>query len=326
MSLAGVVAAVAVGLSLLGEGEVTVPAPLQPGDKVMILSPASGADRAVIDDAIVRLQADGYRAVAAPNAYCHHGTFGGTDAERFSDLRQAILDPEVKAIICSRGGYGAVHILEALDTLPIAENPKWLVGFSDISALHALWNKHGVASIHGPMCAPIGREHRGHDVDTLMRLLAGGALDYSFDAHPLNRAGSVRAPLVGGNLAVLDALASTPFDIVGWGNVLFIEDVAEPVYKIERQLYRLKLSGALANLSGLIVGHFTDYSPDADFSSMERMIADMVAEYDFPVAFGIPVGHASPNMPLVEGVEVQFDVAPDGSVKIYQNPYHAATP
>lgn len=315
-------AAVSVGIGFPTESAVTVPDSLRAGDKVMIVTPASGTDRATIDNAIERLRLDGYNAVAAPHAYDHWGSYGGYDANRFSDLRQAILDPEVKAIFCARGGYGVVHILEALDTLPIAENPKWLIGFSDISALHALWNKHGVASIHGPMCGPVGRENRGEDVNAMMQLLRGGKVDYAFAAHPLNRAGEATAPLVGGNLAVLDGLAATPFDIIGWGNVLFIEDVGEPVYKIERQLYRLKLSGALANLSGLIVGHFTDYRPDEDFSTMERMIADMVAEYDYPVAFGIPVGHASPNMPLVEGVEVRLTVAPDGSVSLVQDPYN----
>lgn len=324
MSIVSLVAALTVGLTFPTEGPIIVPDSLRQGDKVMIVTPSSGADASTIDNAVERLRLDGYEPVVAPHAYDHHGTFGGTDRARFEDLRLAILDPEIKAIFCSRGGYGAVHILEALDTLPIAENPKWIIGFSDISALHALWNKHGVASIHGPMCAPISREQRGDDVQAMMNMLRGEPLDYTFGAHPLNRPGNVTAPLAGGNIAVIDGLAATPFDIIGQGDVLFIEDVAEPVYKIERQLYRLKLSGALANLSGLIVGHFTDYRPDEDFSSMERMIADMVAEYDYPVAFGIPVGHASPNMPLVEGVDVTFQVADDGTVHIYQNPYAPA--
>ncbi|MDE6382870.1 MAG: LD-carboxypeptidase [Paramuribaculum sp.] len=325
MSIISLLAALTVGLTLPTEGRIIVPDSLHQGDKVMIVTPSSGTDASTIDHAVDRLRLDGYNPVVAPHAYDRRGSYGGSDIARFEDLREAILDPEVKAIFCARGGYGAVHLLEALDTLPIAENPKWIIGFSDISALHALWNKHSVASVHGPMCAPIGRENRGPDVDTMMKMLRGAPLDYTFDSHPLNRSGSVKAPLTGGNLAVLDGLISTPFDIISPGAVLFIEDIAEPVYKIERQLYRLKLSGTLANLSGLIVGHFTDYRSDEDFSSMERMIADMVAEYDYPVAFGIPVGHASPNMPLVEGVDVSFQVAGDGTVHIYQNPY-APTP
>lgn len=321
MSIATLLASLAIGIGFPGEGDIIVPDSLQPGDKVMIVTPASGTDRATIDNAIERLRQDGFNPVTAPHAYDHWGSYGGRDADRMADMRTAILDPEVKAIFCARGGYGVVHIIEGLDTLPIAENPKWLIGFSDISALHALWNKHGVASIHGPMCGPIGRSNRGADVDSLMQVLRGGSLHYTFKAHPLNRSGSSTAPLVGGNLAVLDGLSATPFDIIGWGNVLFIEDVGEPVYKIERQLYRLKLSGILANLSGLIVGHFTDYRPDEDFTTMERMIADMVAEYNYPVAFGVPTGHASPNMPLVEGVEVQFTVADDGTVTLIQEPY-----
>ena len=324
MSIISLIAALTIGLTFPQESQVIVPDSLRQGDKVMIVTPSSGTDASTIDHAVERLRLDGYNPVVAPHAYDRHGSYGGSDRARFDDLRTAILDPEVKAIFCARGGYGAVHILEALDTLPIAENPKWIIGFSDISALHALWNKHGVASVHGPMCGPMGREHRGDDVNAMMDMLRGEPLDYTFAAHPLNRRGSVTAPLAGGNMAVIDGLVGTSFDIIGPGDVLFIEDVAEPVYKIERQLYRLKLSGVLANLSGLIVGHFTDYRPDEDFSSMERMIADMVAEYDYPVAFGIPVGHSSPNMPLVEGVEVNFHVADDGSVHIYQNPYAPA--
>lgn len=290
-----------------------IPPALKEGDKIAIVSPAGISRAQNVYNALPVLQELGWEPYTSKHAFGRHGTYSGTDDERYADLEEALLDPEVKAILCSRGGYGAVHLLERLDKLPLRENAKWIIGFSDISALHALMSRHGIASIHGPMARHIAT-HSGNDADSqaLFGILQGKPQTFEIAPHPLNRPGEATAPLLGGNMAVLNGLIGTPFDMFKPGIILFIEDVSEPIYKIERMMYQLKLSGILEQLSGLIVGDFTEYSPDIDNESMESMIAGMVREYDYPVAFGVPFGHAKNIMPLVESIEATLTVTPEG--------------
>lgn len=293
---------------------IIIPQPLSPGDLVAIVTPAGQASAVKFDHIATTLDSLDLRCRIAPHADGRSGSFSGTPAERYGDLRDALLDPEVKAIICTRGGYGAVHLLDSLNALPLRENAKWLVGFSDISALHALMLHHGIASIHGPMGTSLqdGLENLSPSCKALFALLEGQTVTYLMDPHPYNRVGTATAPLTGGNMAVLDALISTPYDEFRPGTILFIEDVSEPIYKIQRQLYQLKLSGVLGQLAGLMVGEFTHANPDEDFSSMYDMIRDMTAEYDYPVAFGIPAGHTPVNIPMIIGAPIQLTVTPDG--------------
>lgn len=290
-----------------------IPPALKEGDKIAIVSPAGISRAQNVYNALPVLQELEWEPYTSKHAFGRHGTYSGTDDERYADLEEALLDPEVKAILCSRGGYGAVHLLERLDKLPLRENAKWIIGFSDISALHALMSRHGIASIHGPMARHIAT-HSGKDADSqaLFGILQGKPQTFEITPHPLNRPGEATAPLLGGNMAVLNGLIGTPFDMFKPGTILFIEDVSEPIYKIERMMYQLKLSGILGQLSGLIVGDFTEYSPDIDNESMESMIAGMVREYDYPVAFGVPFGHAKNIMPLVESIEATLTVTPEG--------------
>ncbi|MDE6489413.1 MAG: LD-carboxypeptidase, partial [Paramuribaculum sp.] len=192
-------------------------------------------------------------------------------------------------------------------------NAKWIIGFSDISALHALMHRHGIASVHGPMARHIA-SHAGADNDSraLFGILQGELPSYNVEPHPLNRNGRASGTLLGGNMAVLTALIGTPYDILKPDTILFVEDVSEPVYKIERMMYQLKLSGVLGRLKGLIVGDFTEYSPDVDGRSMEEMISELVAEYAYPVAYGVPFGHAAAIMPFVESIPATFTVETDG--------------
>lgn len=300
------------------EQPLIIPRPLRQGDKIVILSPAGIARPQNVYNAMDVLRSRGYNPSVSAHALGRWGTYSGTDSQRFTDLRDALLDPEVRLILCSRGGYGVVHLLDRLDTLPLRDTPKWVVGFSDISALHALLHRHGIASIHGPMAKHIAARN-GEDEDSadLFNLLSGRPLYRAIDPHPFNRTGEAHGTLIGGNLAVLAGLIGTRFDMLRPDTVLFIEDVSEPVYKIERILYQLKLSGVLAGLRGLIVGQFTEYSPDADFSSMESMIRDMVSDYDYPVAYNVPLGHCPDNMPLMESMPVELSVDPS-RVTIHQ--------
>ena len=292
-----------------------IPPPLKPGDTVVFVSPAGTIKSQYVTDAVKVLKQQGWNVKIAPHALGKWRTFSGTPDERYTDLSQALLDPNVKAIFCSRGGYGAVHLLEKLNKLQLRNNPKWIIGYSDISALHALMNHHGIASIHAPMAKHIAT-FSGKDTDSvsLFNILKGNMPVYKIAPNPLNRFGTAKGNLIGGNLAVLADLISTPFDIFRPGAIVFIEDISEPIYKTERILYQLKLSGVLASLGGLIVGAFTEYSKDVDGRSMENMIAEMVKGYKYPVAFGVPVGHVDHNLPLVEGAPVTLTVSATGTV------------
>lgn len=301
--------------------KLIIPAPLKEGAKIAIVSPAGVTRAQNVYNALPVLQDFGWEPYTSPHAFGRYATFSGTPEERYDDLEQALLDPEVKAILCSRGGYGAIHILERLDKLPLRDNAKWIIGFSDISVLHALMHRHGIASIHGPMARHIACTNaKDDDSQALIKILRGEMPSYNVAPHEYNRIGSVSGTLTGGNMAVLSGLVNTPFDIFQPDTVLFIEDVSEPVYKIERMFYQLKLSGVLGQLKGLIVGAFTEYSPDVDGRSMETMIRDMVAEYDYPVAYGVPFGHGSRIIPFVESAGVNLDVTPTGVSIIQSEP------
>ncbi|MGM9802644.1 MAG: LD-carboxypeptidase [Muribaculaceae bacterium] len=295
--------------------KVIFPAPLQPGDKVAIVSPASAIKPQYVSGACDALRTLGYEPVVGKHCLGKVGTYSGTEQERLHDFIHAIDDSQVKAVLCSRGGYGVVHLLHRLQPEWLAANAKWLIGFSDISALHAAMCLSGVASVHASMAkhlALFGVDNQPSQ--SLVDVLQGRMPVYNEAAHPYNRPGEAVGTLVGGNMAVLCALIGTSFNLLSRGDVLFIEDIGESVYKIERMLYQLKLSGVLARLKGLIVGRFTEYtSPDGNGETMEDMVKRMVAEYDYPVAFNFPVGHVDENMPLIEGAEVHLQVDADGT-------------
>ncbi|MCM1076899.1 MAG: LD-carboxypeptidase [Bacteroides sp.] len=298
----------------MSELPVLTPAPLRRGDRIAIVSPAGIIKPQIVYNCLPILADRGWIPYVGENTFNRKGTYAGTDDERYYDLETALLDPDTRAILCARGGYGAVHLLERLDRLPLRDDPKWVVGYSDISALHALMTRKGIKSIHAPMTKHIA-ENLGRDDDSLLLFseLEGATPDVEVMGHTHNRPGKAEGLLVGGNLAVISALVSTPFDVIKPGRILFIEDIAEPIYKVERILYTLRLSGALGSLGGLIVGQFTDYAPDRNSETMEDMISNMVAPYDFPVAYGFPVGHVDHNVPMICSSTVRLKVTPDFS-------------
>lgn len=292
------------------------PQPLKPGDTIAILSPAGPIAAENVHGAAKVLEAEGWKVKIMPHTLGRNGQYAGTDAERFADLREAFLDPEVRAIVCSRGGYGVVHLMDRLEGLDLAADPKWVVGFSDISALHAMLQHKGVASIHGSMTSHIKLGPEDPDNASLFSILRGDFPAYSFPSHPYDRPGLATGQLLGGNLAVLAELINTPYDLLRRDAILFVEDIAEPIYKIERIFYQLRLSGVLPNIRGLIVGQFTDYKPNENYSDMETMIRDMTAPYKYPIAFGAPIGHVDHNIPVIEGAKVTLKVSPSGTDSI----------
>lgn len=285
---------------------------MREGDRIAILSPAGIVKPQNVYGAVEVLKDLGWEPYVTEHALGRHGTYAGTASQRYEDLEKAILDPSTRAIMCSRGGYGAVHLLERLNKLPLRDNAKWIIGFSDISALHALMSAHGIMSIHGHMTSHL-TSSGGRDDDSLalFDILRGEHVGYDFPGHRYNREGKASGKLLGGNLAVISDLIGTPFDVIEPGTILFLEDVSEPVYKIERVMYQLRLSGVLERLAGLVVGHFTEYSPDVDNASMESMIHEMVSPYSYPVAFQAPIGHVSHNIPLTVSAPATLTVERD---------------
>ena len=293
--------------------KATIPAPLRDGDRIAIVSPSGPVDSALVYAAADTLRGQGYRVDIFPSALGKCGQYAASDSARLADLSAALTDSTVRAILCSRGGYGAVHLLDSLSALPLERDPKWLIGFSDISALHALLASRGIASIHGNMCKHIALGPDDEDNATFLAMLRGYRPAYEFAPDSLNRCGQASGRLLGGNLAVIAELINTPYDVIQPGTILFIEDVEEPIYKIERIMYQLRLSGVLPRLGGLIVGQFTGYRPNDSYETMERMIADMTAPYTYPVAFNVPIGHVDHNVPVIQSAEVTLTVTPEGT-------------
>lgn len=287
-----------------------LPPSLHEGDKVVILSPSGKIDRSFLKGAQKRLESWGLRAVLSKHAGSSSGRYAGTIKQRLEDFQAAMDDKEVKAILCSRGGYGAIHIMNKLNFDRFGQHPKWMIGFSDITALHNLFQQNGFASLHAPMARHLTVEPEDDPCTLhLKEILFGNLPAYSVKKHVLNHKGTARGTLRGGNMAVFHGLHGTPYDLPAEGTILFIEDISERPHSIERMMYNLKLGGVLERLSGLIIGQFTEYEEDHSLGKeLYRALADMIKEYDYPICFNFPVGHVTNNLPLIEGAEVELTV------------------
>lgn len=296
--------------------KLIIPPYLHESDKVVILSPSGKIDKSFLKGAVKRLASWGLHPVLSRHAGSSNGVYAGTVSQRLEDLQEAMDDADTRAILCSRGGYGAVHLVGKLDFSRFRKSPKWLIGFSDITALHNLWQKEGFASLHAPMARHLTVEPEDDFCTQALRdILTGaivapeGSFSYTCDAHKLNRRGTAEGTLRGGNFAVFNGLRGTPYDIPADGTVLFIEDVGERPHAIERMMYNLKLGGVLERLSGLIIGQFTEYEEKKQLGKeLYGALADLVKEYDYPVCFNFPVGHVPMNLPLVSGAPVRLEV------------------
>lgn len=302
---------------------IIFPERLRKGDTIALVSPATEVKREYVEGAASHIRSRGFSPLVMPGACgpsC--GSFASSMPQRLSDLREALADDNVKAILCARGGYGCVHLVAEMDPDEVRKHPKWMVGFSDVSALHALWLKAGVASLHAPMAKHLTLEPP-EDVCSshLFRILEESpSMHYHVAPHEFNRLGRAAGVLRGGNLAVLNSLADTPYDILHIDDdedvILFIEDISEAIYAVERMLTRLHLSGSLHKMKGLIVGCFTEYRPDRNHESMEHMIDALLKRYGtdgLPVAFGFPIGHVTLNYPMIEGATVELTVNENGT-------------
>jgi len=286
------------------------PTPLKKGDKIMIVSPSGKIDKKFLEGARKQLEAWGFKVISGKYAGSSSGRFAGTAKNRLSDFQKAMNNPDIKAIFCSRGGYGAIHLIDKLDFTAFHQNPKWLIGYSDITLLHALFQQNGYVSLHAPMARHLTVEGNEDPCsNALLTILTGTPMTYEFAGNPLNRKGTSQGILRGGNLSVLYGLRGTPYDIIPENTILFLEDIGESPYHIDRMLHNLKLGGVLEKLSGLIVGQFTEYEEDKSLGKkVYELIEEMVKPYGYPVCFDFPVGHTSNNYPLLCGSRVELEV------------------
>ena len=283
---------------------------LMPNDQIRIVSPSGNIEPKYIVGAKKTLSSWGLNVTEGKFARTKYGRFAGTEEQRIADLQEALDDPSVNAILCSRGGYGVAQIIDKLDFSTFAKSPKWLIGFSDITILHNAISNLGIASIHGIMAKhltqfPADSIH----VQKCREILFGQMPTYVVPKHRLNKVGIAQGKLIGGNLSVLIGLRGSQFDLDYKNNILFIEDIAERPYHIDRMMQNLRFSGSLAQLSGLVVGQFSDCDEDPLMKkSVAQIIASAVSEYDYPVCFNFPAGHVDNNFPLKLGETVQFEV------------------
>lgn len=296
-----------------------IPKALKAGDKVGIVAPARSIDEESYPEILRIIKNQGYETIRGKSTSLYHGPFAGTDSERAEDLQQMMDDPEIKAIFCLRGGYGTIRIMDKLNFYSLLKNPKWLIGFSDITILHNKLHQIGLASMHGQMPLNFVGRKENKGLDTLFTALKGEELNYKLEAHALNKEGYAKAELVGGNVAILCSLIATPYDLNCDGKILFVEEVGEYLYRFDRLMHHLKLSGKLAKLKGLIVGGLSDMKDNepAFGQTVEEIVSDLVNEYDYPVCFGFPAGHIKENYPLVFGTEFKLEVKKDKTLIQY---------
>lgn len=289
---------------------------LKPHDQIRIVSPSGSIESKYIVGAKKTLSSWGLNVTEGRFARTKYGRFGGTEAQRIADLQEALDDPAVNAILCSRGGYGVAQIIDKLDFSTFVKSPKWLIGFSDITILHNAISNLGVASIHGIMAKHLTQfSPDSIHVQKCREILFGQMPTYTIPKHKLNRLGSAQGKLIGGNLSVLIGLRGSQFDLDYKNNILFIEDIAERPYHIDRMMQNLRFSGVLAQLSGLVVGQFSDCEEDPLMKkSVAQIILSAVSEYNYPVCFNFPAGHVDDNFPLIMGEIVQFEVAKRGGI------------
>lgn len=289
------------------------PPPIKPGDKIRIVSPAGKVAENNVLPAVEWLTQQGYKVELGKYVFASHFQFAGTDYERLEDLQTALDDPETAAIICSRGGYGTVRIIDKLDCRNLKKHPKWLVGFSDITILHTCVNNLGIATIHGAMPRFFFDESNlpNENLESLMQLLTAEKAEYKVKSQPENRTGGCSAELVGGNLSIVASLLGTKYEIDTGGKILFLEDIDEFLYHTDRMMHQLKLSGKLDKLAGLIVGDFTDMKDnESPFGkTVHEIITEAVAGFGYPVCFGFPAGHDKRNLALAFGKKWKMEVS-----------------
>jgi muramoyltetrapeptide carboxypeptidase len=284
---------------------------LNAGDKIGILAPARKIHRADVEFATDLFSSWGLETKVAENIYSeHHSYLAGSDQERVSDFQTFLNDPTVKALFSARGGYGSTRIVDHVDYTALTKKPKWLIGFSDITAFHLKFYKLGIASIHGTMPVLFSKRDSAESVESLRKLLFDGQCKLEAQPSRDNRLGKVSGMVIGGNLSLIVDALGTESEPDTNGKILFIEEIDEYLYKIDRMMTQLRRTGKLKNLKGLVVGHMTDIK-DSELSfgeNAQEIISYAVRDYTYPVGFRFPAGHENPNLAWINGGHATLEV------------------
>ena len=276
---------------------------------IHVVAPAGAVNKKAAKKGIQYLNSLDFSFIEGANLYNKDGYLAGTDSERLSDLQSALDDKKSAAIWIARGGYGTSRIIDTLSWNKFLKNPRWLIGFSDITALHIHLSNNNIPSIHGPMVAQASDPTQKVAIDLIASILNNDLPDYSLYSDKNNRTGKASGPITGGNLTLICCSLGTKSEIITDNKILFIEEINEAAYRIDRMLVQLKRAGKLKKIKGLIVGHMTNIEEEKEFGkSYIEIISDLVKEYSFPVCFQFPSGHETPNMPLILGMQSELIV------------------
>jgi muramoyltetrapeptide carboxypeptidase len=297
---------------------VITPPYLKKGDTIGIVAPSGFMAFEKMQSCLTVLEEWGFNVQLGSTAHSSsENYFSGTDAERLTDLQQMLDDPNVNAVLCARGGYGMSRIIDQLQLKRFKKHPKWIIGFSDITVLHAhLFSQYRIASLHAPMAAAFNEgEFNNIYIESLRKALYGEKAQYESKTHSLNRTGKAKGVLVGGNLSLLAHLIGSPSEINMKNKILFLEDIGEYLYNIDRMLIQMKRAGKFEKLAGLIIGGFTDMKDtERPFGeNIYNIIHSHVKGYKIPIAFDFPVSHGKENFALKIGQRYQLDVSASGT-------------
>ena len=303
---------------------------LPPGSLIGVLAPAGPVEPDRLAAVPALYESFGYRCRVYPGCALRNDYLAGPDALRLSDLHAALADPEVAALHAIRGGYGCMRILDGVDAALLGAHPKLLIGYSDLTALHALWAREGLPTLHAPMAAsdmllPGPRPSNDSDRDALFTLLqhglhAGEVLAPALEPTPLHVGGRAAGRLVGGNLSLVAALLGTPWAWDARGALLFLEDVSEDLYRVDRLLTQLRLAGVLDAVAGIVLGSFTE--AESPTTLLQSLLLPLCQAQRKPLLAGWPAGHGTPNRPLPLGLRAELD-ADAGTLTLHQTLLHA---
>ncbi|GAB3172266.1 S66 peptidase family protein [Telluribacter humicola] len=295
---------------------LVIPPFIQPGDTVGVLAPASRINYEDVKPGLAVLREQwNLNVIEGQSLTTSHYQFSGTDELRLHDLQTMLDDPNVKAIIAARGGYGCSRLLDKLEFTAFRQHPKWIVGFSDLTALLSHLHGMGYASLHAQMAKIFTKEGGEEALESLRRMLFGEEVRYSIPPHPFNHIGETTAEVVGGNLCLLAHLMGSGSELDTSGKILFIEDVGEYFYNLDRMMIQLKRGGKLDQLAGLIVGQFTDMRDNSDPTfgkGAYEIIQEHTREYNYPICYDFPTGHVADNRALGVGLPARLSVKEDG--------------
>ena len=289
-----------------------IPKPLKKGDTIGLVCPSGFMPFEKVENCIQTLKLWGYKVELGNTVGSRDNYFSGSDETRLHDIQQMMDNKNIHAILCARGGYGLGRIIDRINFKTFIKNPKWIIGFSDITVLHShLYSNYKIASLHAPMAGAFNENELDNEyINSLKLALEGKKANYTCASHPFNQNGKAKGKLIGGNLSLITHLIGTSSDVDTKGKVLFLEDVGEYIYNIDRMMYQLKRSGKLNKLEGLIIGGFTEIKDTANpfGQTAEEVIREVIKEFEFPYCFNFPVSHSIKNYALKIGVEYDLKI------------------